>query len=221
LPFGGTGAKALSLGEKKVSDAAEGRFLSVIGPLSSSIPSSFVFKGLGNGGTIKTSGDQPPVAPVKVRKNECSIGCRLQRNLGWRVKRIPICVCPCHLPVIFLTHLFSFLQTRRTCLDDIIDDSADIFNFKQIEGEAEGLKALSKGEVKDDTSTLPYGIDKSKDSRGNTLAAAECSFFGRWPRLPPLLLSTAKGLHEKSITMVDKGRFYAGTYSFRGAIEVC
>jgi hypothetical protein len=138
----------------------------------------------------------------------------------------------CHVPVIFLTHPFYFLQTRAKCLDDIIHDSDDIFNFKQIEGEAEGLKALSKGEVKDGTSTLPYGIDKSKDSHGNTLAAAECSFFGRSststtsfffqpPRVPPLLLSTTKGLRDKSITMVDKGRFYAGTYSFRGAIEVC
>jgi hypothetical protein len=70
LPFGGTEAKALSLGEKKVSDAAEGRFLSVIGSSSSSISSRFVFKGLGVG-SIKTSGDQP-VASDKVRKIGCS-----------------------------------------------------------------------------------------------------------------------------------------------------
>jgi hypothetical protein len=131
------GAKALSLGEKKVSDAAEGRFLAAIDPLSSSIPLRFVFKGL----------------------------------------------------------------------------------------------------VVDCTSTLPYGIDKSKESRSNALAAdalaaAKCSSYGRSststtsffyqrPRVPPLLLSIAKGLHENGITMMDKGRFYAGTYSFRGAIEVC
>jgi hypothetical protein len=158
-----------------------------------------------------------------------SIGFRVQRNLGWRVQRSPICVC--HVPFISLTHLFYFLQARRTCLDDIIHDSDYIFNFKKSkgEGEAKDVKALCKGEVKDGTITLPYGIDESKESRSNALAASKCSSYGRSSTSTSSLFfqrhrelwSTAKGLHKKCITMVDKVCFYAGTYCFRSAIEVC